>query len=52
MQPHSAASSMPLAIFEHTDLDERRIWSVKEYVSLCGNVFEISNIFIAPLKAG
>mgnify|MGYP006886068238 CR=1 FL=1 len=39
------------ARLEHTDLEERRIWLIREYVSSFGNPFEISYIFIAAIKA-
>jgi hypothetical protein len=39
------------AMFEHTALDDRRIWSVNEYVSSRGNLFDISKIRIAALNA-
>lgn len=35
----------------HTDLDERRSWSVNEYVSSRGNPLEASKILIAASKA-
>ena len=38
-------------MFEHTDLEERRIWSVKEYVSSRGNLLDNSKIRIAASNA-
>jgi hypothetical protein len=35
----------------HTDLDERRIWSVRENCSAFGKVFVASKILIACSKA-
>ena len=38
-------------MFEHTDLDDRRIWSVNEYVSSRGNPFDTAKMRIAASKA-